>query len=165
MMTDHRFHNPCPSRIPSTTFSSGSGDIALFYVQNAAASPSGVAITVSSASATYLQGVAAEYTNVASVGALDTTAVAKGVGTAVSAGPTGSVNPGELLFSAVMTGSSPNGATPLNGLTLENKTGSYSVDDADMTVITAGPQTAAWTLATSADSYEVAAVFHSAAGA
>ena len=148
----------------STTFSGGNGDIALFYVQNAAAAPNGLTITMTAASATYLQGVAADYTGVATSGALDQAVVARGSGTAASAGPTGSVSAGELVFSALMTGATPGGATAGSGLVIRSHTSTYSADDADADVAAAGPQTVAWQLQSSADWYEVAAVFHSAAG-
>lgn len=144
----------------STKFSGGTGDIALFYVQNAAAAPNGLTVTITAAAPTYLQGVAADYSGVATSGSLDQTAVAAGSGTAASAGPTGSAGAGELLFSGLMTGTTPNGATAGGGLVIRSHTGTYSVDDADAIVATAGPQTTSWQLSTAADWYEVTAVFH-----
>ena len=148
----------------STTFSSGKGDIALYYVQNAAAAPNGVTVTVSSAAATYLQAVAAEYTAVPHSGAIDSVVVAHGVGATADSGSTASAGSGELLFSGLMSGASPGGATPANGLALRDHTGGYSVDDADMPVAAAGPQHAAWTFPKSVDWYEVAVVIHNATG-
>ena len=148
---------------PSTTFSSGGGDVALFYVQNAAAAPAGVTVTISSAAGTYLQGSAAEYAGVAVTGSLDQVAVASGTGTAANSGATGSVAAGELLFSALMTGTSPGGATANNGLLIHDHNTDFSVDDADSTT-TAGTQQSSWALQQSADWYEVAAVFHVRSG-
>jgi hypothetical protein len=74
------------------------------------------------------------------------------------------VSAGELLFSGLMTGTSPGGATANNGLVLHDHTAAYSVDDADMVVSAAGNQRATWTLQSTADWYEVAAVFHTASG-
>jgi chitodextrinase len=148
----------------STTFGNGAGDIALFYLPNAAAAPAGIAVTVSSTAATYLQGTAAEYAAIAPVNSLDQIVVARGSGTAVDSGATSSVSAGELLFSGLMTGASPGGATSNNGLVLHDHTGGYSVDDADAVVTTTGPQRASWTLQNTADWYTVAAVFHTAAG-
>lgn len=148
---------------PSTTFSSGGGDVALFYVQNAAAAPAGVTVTISSAAGTYLQGSAAEYAGVAVTGSLDQVAVASGTGTAANSGATGSVAAGELLFSALMMGTSPGGATANNGLLIHDHNTDFSVDDADSTT-TAGTQQSSWALQQSADWYEVAAVFHVRSG-
>ena len=148
---------------PSTTFSSG-GDIALFSVQNAAAAPGGVTVTISSTAPTYLEGTAAEYTGVAAAGSLDQVSVARGSGTAANSGPTGAVAAGELLFSGMMTGGNPGGATAVNGLLIHDHTGSYSVDDADGLVASAGSQQASWTLQSATDWYTVAAVFHPRSG-
>ena len=61
----------------STTFGSGHGDLALYYLQNSAAAPSGLTITITATSATYLQGTMSEYSGVATTGALDQAAAAK----------------------------------------------------------------------------------------
>ncbi|MDP9093387.1 MAG: fibronectin type III domain-containing protein [Actinomycetota bacterium] len=148
----------------STTFANGGGDIALFYRPNAAAAPAGITVTISSTAATYLQGTAAEYTAIAPVNSLDQIVVARGSGSAVDSGATPPVSATELLFSGLMTGASPAGATANNGLVLHDHTGGFSVDDADTTVTTNGPQHASWTLQNTADWYTVAAVFHTAAG-
>jgi chitodextrinase len=147
----------------STTFGGG-GDIALYYVENAKAAPAGLTVTITAPAATYLQGSAAEYSDVAATGSLDQIVVASGNSTTPDSGPTGSVSAGELFFSAIVTGASPGSATAGGGLAIQDHTGSYSVADANMTVSTAGPQDATWTLGTAADWYEVAAVFHSASG-
>jgi hypothetical protein len=86
--------------------------------------------------------VAADYSGVATSGSLDQAVVAAGSGTAASAGPTGSAGAGELPFSGLMTGTTPSGATAGGGLFIRSHTGTYSVDDTDATVATAGPQTA-----------------------
>jgi chitodextrinase len=148
---------------PSTTFSSGAGDIALFYVQNAAAAPGGVTVTIASTAATYLQGSAAEYAGVARTNSLDQMAIGHGTSAAADSSPTGSVAAGELLFSGLMTGAAPGTAAVNNGLVSHDHNGSFSVDDADG-VAAAGPQHVSWTLANSADWYTVTAVFHTAAG-
>jgi chitodextrinase len=147
----------------STKFGSGTGDIALFYVQNAAAAPAGLTVTVSASIATYLQGSAADYSNMALANTLDQFAVASGSGTAADSGPTGSAGVGELLFSGFMTGSLPGGVTANGGLVIHTRSASSSIADASVMVTTAGPQHAGWTLQNSADWYEVAAVFHTTA--
>src|SRR5689334_4838989 len=68
-----------PASIP---FGSASGDDALYYVQNTAASAAGLTVTIGAATATYLQGAFAEYSGVATTGALDQAATGKGTGTA-----------------------------------------------------------------------------------
>ena len=148
----------------STTFSNGGGDIALFYAQGVAPAPSGLTITISAAVATYLQGSAADYANIALSNSLDRFSVAGGSGTTADSGATGSVAAGEMLFSGFMTGRSPGTVTASNGLTIHDRTGSFSVDDADAIASTAGGQHAQWTLQNSADWYVVAAVFHTASG-
>src|SRR5207249_1990106 len=75
------------TRSVSTTFS-GAGDIALYYRENSAASPSGLAITVSASAPAYLQAAAADYRGVATAGALDQAVVSGGHGTNASAAPT-----------------------------------------------------------------------------
>ena len=146
----------------STTFSSGNGDIALYYLQNSKAAPSGLTITISATSATFLQGAVHEYSGVATTSSLDQVSVGHGTSTTADSGATGSATTGELLFSGLMTGASPGTVTVSSGLVIRDQTASASVDDADGTVATAGPQDVTWTLATSVDWYVVAAVFHAA---
>ena len=88
----------------STTFSSGGGDLALFYLQNSAPAPFGLTITITATSATYLQGAVSEYSGVATAGALDQVAAAKGNSTAVDSGPTAPVGAGELVVGGIITG-------------------------------------------------------------
>jgi chitodextrinase len=142
---------------------SGSGDIAMFYVQNAAAAAGGLTVTISAAAATFLQGSAADYTNMSQTNSLDQFAVASGTGTAADSGPTASVGVGDLLFSGFMTGSSPGGIVANGGLVIHDRNVSGSLADADAFVTTGGPQHASWTLQNSADWYVVAAIFHTIA--
>ncbi|HSS24421.1 MAG TPA: choice-of-anchor Q domain-containing protein, partial [Mycobacterium sp.] len=139
------------------------GDIALFYVQNAAAAPSGLTITISAAAATYLQGSAADYSNMALTNSLDQTSVASGTGTAADSGLTAPVGAGELLYSGFMTGTSPGNVAANGGLVIHDRNASGSLADASLILATSGPQHASWTLQNSADWYEVAAVFHTTA--
>ncbi len=149
-----------------TTFGSGSGDIALFYLQNSAAAPSGLTITITATSATYLQGAAAAYSGVATTGALDQTAVAKGNSTTVDSGPTASVGAGELVVGGVMTGGSPGTATAGSSqgkaFAMRSQTGSGSIDVEDILTSAAGAQDARATFSSATDWYAVAAVFHQA---
>lgn len=150
----------------ATTFGSGSGDIALFYLQNAAAAPSGLTITITSANATYLEGAAADYSGVATTGALDQAAVAKGNSTAVDSGPTASVGAGELVVGAVLTGGSPGtvtaGSSQGQAFTMRSQYTSGSADLEDILVSAAGAQNATATFSSATDWYAVAAVFHQA---
>jgi chitodextrinase len=150
----------------ATTFGSGSGDIALYYVQNSAAAPSGLTITITSTSATYLEGAAAAYSGVATTGALDQTAVAKGNSTTVDSGPTASVGAGELVVGGIITGGSPGTATAGSSqgraYTMRTQTSSGSIDLEDILVSVAGTQDTRATFSTATDWYAVAAVFHHA---
>jgi chitodextrinase len=152
------------TRSTSTTFSSGGGDIALYYVQNAAASQYGVTVTIAAAGATYLEGAAADYNGVATSAALDQVTVGNGVGTAVDTGSTSSVAAGELVVGAILTGGSPGSVTPGASqgvmLSLRAQTGSGSADLADILAGAAGAQDAVATLGASTDWYAVTAVFH-----
>jgi chitodextrinase len=148
----------------STTFSGGGGDLALFYVQNSAAAPWGLTITITATSATYLQGAVSEYSGVATAGALDQVAAAKGTGTAVDAGPTAPVGAGELVVGGIITGGSPGTVTPGSSqaqqFTLRAQTSSGSADIEDIAASAAGAQDARATLGTATDWYAAVGVFH-----
>jgi hypothetical protein len=154
------------TRSVSTTYGNGGGDIALYYLQNSAAAPAGLTITITSANATYLEGVAADYSGVATTGALDQTAVAHGNSTTVDSGPTASVGAGELVVGAILTGGSPGtvtaGSSQGQAFTMRTQWGSGSADLEDILVSTAGAQDARATFSSSTDWYAVAAVFHQA---
>ena len=147
----------------ATTFGSGHGDLALYYLQNSTAAPSGLTITITAPTATYLQGAAADYSGVATTGALDQTAVAKGTSTTVDSGPTASVAAGELIFGAIITGGQPGTVTPgsSQGLTfvMRSQTGSGSADVEDVLAGAAGAQDARATFGSSTDWYAVVATF------
>src|SRR5947199_4192280 len=99
------------TRSVSTTFS-GAGDIALYFRENSAAAPSGLAITVSASAPANLQAAAADYRHAATAEALIQAVVSGGQGTSASAGPSASVLPGELVVAAVITGGQPGYAIP-----------------------------------------------------
>ena len=151
------------TRSASETFASV-GDLALYYVQNSAPSPTGVTVTIAASAATFLEGAASDYDGVALSGALDKVVVAKAVGTAVDSGATAAVGAGELVVGGIITGASPTSATPgaTQGqtFTMRAQTATGSVDIEDVLASTAGAQNARATLGTSADWYAVAAVFH-----
>ena len=152
----------------STTFSGGGGDLALYYVQNAAAAPNGLTITISATNATYLQAALADYSGVATTGALDQVAVAKGNSASVDSGPTAAVGAGELVIGGVITGGSPASVTPGSSqgqsFTIRSQTSSGSVDLQDVLVSAAGAQDARATFGSATDWYAVVAVFHTASG-
>src|ERR1022692_1414771 len=122
----------------------------------------GLTSTITATNPTFLQGAVSEYSGIATTASLDQVAVGSGTSAAAASGATGSVAVGELLFSGLMTGSSPGGVTANGGLVVRAQNASFSVDDADMKVATAGAQNATWTLLNSVDWYDVAAVFHAA---
>ncbi|MGH3217981.1 MAG: choice-of-anchor Q domain-containing protein [Streptosporangiaceae bacterium] len=154
------------TRSVSTTYSNGGGDIALYYLQNAAAAPSGLTITISSTSATYLEGVVADYSGVATTGALDQTAVGHGNSTTVNSGPTASVGAGELVVGAILTGGSPGtvtaGSWQGQPFVMRTQWSSGSADLEDILAGAAGAQEATATFSSATDWYAVVAVFHQA---
>ena len=60
----------------STTWGSGHGDLALYYLQYSAPALNSLTITISASSATYLQGALGEYGGVATSGAIYQVALA-----------------------------------------------------------------------------------------
>ena len=151
------------TRATSETFGNGGGDLALFYVQNTLAAPNGLTITLSASAPTYLPSAAAEYSGIATTGALDATSVGKGVGTAATSGTTTAVAGGELVVGTLITGGQPLTVTPgsSNGapLIMQVHNGSQSADVAAVLSAAAGPQSAPFTLASSTDWYAAAATF------
>jgi len=154
------------TRAGAETFSSGSGNIALYYVQNSKPASSAVVVTLSSDVATYIQGAAAEYRGVASSGALDLVAMSEGSGSAADSGATPAVAPGELVFAALSTGGNPGTLTPgsSQGLALtpraQTSTGSAACED--ILVGAAGPQSGRYGLSRPTNWYAVVATFHPA---
>jgi hypothetical protein len=148
------------SRAPrSLIFQSDTGDIAMYYMPDSKASASGLTITVSAPAPAYLQGTAAEYSGLAIAGTLDGLSSARGVGAAVDTGRTASVRAGELVYSAILSGSPPGSVTPGAGYTARAQTSSGSSYEQDILSATGGPQTGTAALGTSADWYAVEATF------
>jgi hypothetical protein len=156
------------TRSVSETFSSGGGDIALFFLPNSAAAPSGLTITVSSSAPTYLQSSAAEYSGVSATSPLDQAALNSGNGTSVNTGLTSAVPAGELVYSALTTGGNPGSVTPgtSQGVTFTARasTSSGTAYEQDVTSAAAGAQQGTATLGTATDWYAVAATFLPASG-
>jgi hypothetical protein len=96
----------------STTWNGTAGDIALFYVANAAAAPGGLTITMTAGTTTYLQGAPAEYSGVAAVNPLDQAVAAKGSGTTADSGLTPATSAGELVYGGMTTTNGPGTLTP-----------------------------------------------------
>jgi chitodextrinase len=156
------------TRGASETWSS-TGDLALYYVQNAAAAPSGVTITIGASTATYLEAAVSDYSGVARTGALDKAVVAKGTGTAADSGATALVGAGELVVGGVITGGSPGstapGSTQGQAFTMRAQRPSGSVDIEDVLSSTAGAQNGRATFSTATGWYAMAAVFRPFAAA
>jgi hypothetical protein len=146
-----------------TTFSNGGGDLGLYYVQNAATAPAGLTITVSASSATFLQAALADYSGVATAGALDQATVGTGKITAPDSGPSGAIGAGELVVGGVLTGGSPSSITPGSSqgqaFTIRSQTSSGSANLEDVLLSAAGTQDARATFAAATDWYAVVATF------
>src|SRR5207249_3417298 len=154
------------TRSVSTTWS-GTGDIALYYRENSAPAPSGLAITVSASASAYLQEAVADFRHVATVGALDQALVSQGTGTYASVGPTAPVPAGELVVAAVLTGGRPGWATPGSSPSvpylLDVHNGSDASDLDALLYSAAGPQQGSLTLGAATNWYMVLATFRSTA--
>src|SRR6059058_5231711 len=153
------------TRSVSTTFS-GAGDIALYYRENSAASPSGLAITVSASAPAYLQAAAADYRGVATAGALDQAVVSGGQGTNASAAQTASAPAGELVVAAVVAGGQPAYAIPGSSqrvpYVLDVRNGSASSLLEDILSSAEGPQEGSLTLGSATNWFMVLATFRPA---
>ena len=106
MQVSDNVNGPWTRTSASTTFSNGGGDLALFYLQNSAPAPFGLTITIT-APVRRTSRCGAEYSGVATAGALDQVAAAKGNSTAVDSGPTAPVGAGELVIGGIITGGAP----------------------------------------------------------
>ena len=146
----------------STTFGSG-GDLAFYYLQNAKPS-SGLTITISATSATYLQGAVSEFSGVATSGAFDQAAAASGNGTSVATGATAAVGAGELVVGGIVTGGQPGTVTPGSSqgqpFVMGTHTSVGSADMEDIVSSTAGTQQSTATFTSATDWHAGVAVFH-----
>jgi hypothetical protein len=59
------------TRSASETFSSGNGDIALYYLADSQSAPNGLTVTISASAPAYLQEAIADYSGVATTAPLD----------------------------------------------------------------------------------------------
>ena len=98
-----------------------------------------------------------DYSGVATVGALDQFAVAKGNSTTPDSGATAAVGAGELVFGGIITGGSPGTVTPGasqgQNFTLRAQTSSESANAEDILSSAAGAQDARATFSTATDWY------------
>ena len=138
------------TRSPGSLPFGSSGDNALYYLAGSAASPAGTTITITAPSAAYLQGTVAEYSGVDTTAPLEAVAVGSGVSTAVRTATTNAVSAGDLVYSALVTGSSAGGDTPGSsagvGYTARAAIASGSAYEQDITSSAAGAQVGAATL-------------------
>ena len=145
----------------STTFGSH-GDLAIFYVQNSKAASS-VTITISAATATYLQGAVSDFSGIATTGALGQSAAASGNSTSVDSGASGSVGAGELVVGGIITGGQPGTVTPGSSqgqpFTMGTQTSAGSADLEYVLDSTAGTQDARATFSSATDWYAAVATF------
>jgi hypothetical protein len=147
----------------SETFRNGRGDLAMYYVQNTKAAPAGLSVTISAAKATYLPGAVAEFSGVATTGALDQAAVGQGSGNIADSGPTAAVPTGELVFGALITAGQPLTVSP--GFSqgapflFEVHNGSESADAEAILSSATGAQDARFSTVRSGDWYAAVATF------
>jgi chitodextrinase len=150
------------TRSASTTWSGSAGDIALYYFASSAAA-SGITITVSATTATYLQGGPAEYSGVATVNALDRVVVAKGSGTSADSGLAATTSSGELIYGGMTAtsgaGTLTAGASQGASFVKRAQSSSGSQGEEDITSSAAGQQHAGFTFTNSVAWFMVCAVF------
>ena len=150
------------TRSASTIWNGTSGDIALYYLPNAAAA-SGLTVTVSAPSATYLQASVAQYSGVAVVNPVDQVRVGNGSSTAADSGLTAAVGGGELVFGGLVATNSPGNLTPgaTQGVALVKRAQSSSGTQAEEDALSSAPgqQRTGFTFPTSVRWFMVCAVF------
>ncbi len=149
------------TRSVSTHFSTGSGDIALYYLPNSKASSSGLTVNVSASAPTWLEGSAGEYAGVAITNPLDQAVLATGSSAVADSGGAPSVGAGDLVFGGLTANSNPGsvGAGSSQGapFQLRNQLSGNAAED-----ILSGPSGvnhATFTLGSSVRWYAVCALF------
>jgi chitodextrinase len=156
------------TRSASTTWHAGTapGDVALYYFANSAAAAGGLTITITSSSATFLQGAASEYSGIAAVNPLDQVVVAKGSGTTAASGLTTAVGSGELVYGGLTATNGPGTLTAgtSQGVTFVKRaqSGTGTQGEEDIVSGAAGPQQAVFSFTTSVPWFIVCAVFRPA---
>jgi len=152
------------TRSVTTRYARGSGDIALYYLANSKSSGSGLSVTISTSSPTYLGGSAAEYSGVATASPLDQAVLATGSSASADSGATAAVGSGELLFGGLTTDLNPGSVTAgsSGGASFQLRSRVSGNAAEDILSSTAGPQSARFTLGTSVRWYAVGAAFRAA---
>lgn len=152
------------TRVLGQKFDGNSGDEALFYVANAKAG--NTTVSVSAASGTYLQATAAEYAGVTASSPLDQAQQSYGSGAAMTTPSTAAVPAGELVYSAVVTGTSFGSATPgsTGGVAFQMRAQTSDIAAEDVLASSAGAQQGAMTFSQPADWNAVVATFKPAKG-
>ena len=151
------------TRSASETFSSGNGDIALYYLADSQSAPNGLTVTISASAPAYLQEAIADYSGVATTAPLDQAVADSGSGSQVTGGSTAAVPAGELLVAGLITGGQPGtiapGASQQVPYAVDVQNGSASADFEDILSTAPGVQTASATLGAGSDWYMVVATF------
>jgi chitodextrinase len=152
------------TRAAGMTYTTGRGDIAVFYRAGSTAAPSGLTITIAATASTMLYGTASEYAGIATTAPLDQVTLTSGTGLSVDSGPTAAVAGGELVFGSL---TSSNGlgtitAGSSQGRTFTMRSTSSNIAEADILSGNAGAQDARFTLTKSLTWYAAAAVFRPA---
>jgi hypothetical protein len=155
------------ARAAGETFSSGSGDIALYFVKPVLALGA-VTVTISADAPTFIAGSVAHYQGLGLLGSLDSVVVAEHPASppsrTVDSGPTAQVGGGEFVFGGLITGGLP-GAVALGSsqgqrFQLRATDDSNSALAADVLSSGSGTQSTRMTLQNPTDWYVVCAVFH-----
>jgi chitodextrinase len=154
-------------RANGMTYTTGKGDIALFYLPNSKAAATGLTITITATASTLLYGAVSEYSGIAGTAPLDQATIKSGSGTSVDSGPTASVAAGELVFGSLTSNNSlgPITAGTSQGLTFTMRSSSSNIGGADILTGASGPQDARFSITKSLTWYAAVAVFKPALAA
>ena len=149
------------TRAAGMTYTTGKGDIAVFYEAGSKAAPSGLTITIAATASTSLYGTAAEYAGISATAPLDQVTLRSGTGLNVDSGPTAAVAAGELVFGSLTSSSGlgPITAGSSQGRTFTMRSTSSNIAEADILSGSAGAQDARFTITKSLTWYAAAAVF------
>ena len=149
------------TRAQGMTYSTGKGDIALYYLANSKASGNGLTVTISASASTVLRGTVGEYSGISTSAPLDQVALRSGSGLAVDSGATAPVAAGEMVFGAVTASNNLGTITGglSEGLTFAMRSTKNTSADADILQSNAGTQDARFNLTNSVTWYALAAVF------
>jgi len=149
------------TRAASMTYTTGKGDIAVFYRPSSRAAPTGLSITIAATASTLLYGTAAEYAGIAAAAPLDQVTLRSGTGFSVDSGPTPAVAAGELVFGSLTSNNSLGTITAgsSQGRTFTMRSTSSNIAEADILSGSVGAQDARFTITKSVTWYAAAAAF------